>query len=255
MKCGARVTLRGMGATTTRLLLLGAVGLFEPVNGYQIRRELLSWQVERWAHVNPGSIYHGLTRLTTDGLLRRHNLPDGAREVAVYELTTAGRAELDRLIEQSITTVDIFDRRDLHAAFGLLPMVDASSAVGWLNSRLAALQEIVDEFPAATDPANNPAVPPHALRSTELWAIEARAELTWLTDVLHDLESGELSFAPAPAVWTPPADDPGTQMMADRDRYRAVIDANAPITAGRPGHPPQRAAADRRPQAEPEKST
>ena len=36
------------------MLLLGAVALFEPVNGYQIRRELLSWQVDRWAHTNPG---------------------------------------------------------------------------------------------------------------------------------------------------------------------------------------------------------
>ena len=47
-------TLHPMAATETRLLLLGTVMLFEPVNGYQLRRELLSWQVEDWAHVNPG---------------------------------------------------------------------------------------------------------------------------------------------------------------------------------------------------------
>ena len=46
-----------MAATETRLLVLGAVSLFEPVNGYQIRRELMSWEVDRWAHINPGSIY------------------------------------------------------------------------------------------------------------------------------------------------------------------------------------------------------
>ena len=44
-----------MAADETRMLLLGAVALFEPVNRYQIRRELLSWQVDRWANVNPGS--------------------------------------------------------------------------------------------------------------------------------------------------------------------------------------------------------
>ncbi len=43
-----------MAATETRLLVLGAVSLFEPVNGYQIRRELMSWEVDRWAHINPG---------------------------------------------------------------------------------------------------------------------------------------------------------------------------------------------------------
>lgn len=32
--------------STTRLLLLGAVRAFQPVHGYLIRQELLSWQVE-----------------------------------------------------------------------------------------------------------------------------------------------------------------------------------------------------------------
>ena len=79
-----------MSAHETRMLILGAVALFEPVNGYQIRRELLSWQVDRWAKTNPGSIYHGLTSLTNLGHLVRHDLVDGGREVAVYELTPAG---------------------------------------------------------------------------------------------------------------------------------------------------------------------
>ncbi|MDQ4113433.1 MAG: PadR family transcriptional regulator, partial [Actinomycetota bacterium] len=35
------------------MLLLGAVALFEPVNGYQIRRELMSWHVDQWANINP----------------------------------------------------------------------------------------------------------------------------------------------------------------------------------------------------------
>ncbi len=79
-----------MASNTTRLLLLGTVALFEPVNGYQIRRELMSWQVDRWANVNPGSIYHGLGSLVSSGLAVRHDLADGAREVAVYELTDDG---------------------------------------------------------------------------------------------------------------------------------------------------------------------
>ena len=73
-----------MATTETRLLLLGAVALFEPVNGYQIRRELLSWQVESWANIRPGSIYNGLATLTQRGDLVRHDLRDGTRQVAVY---------------------------------------------------------------------------------------------------------------------------------------------------------------------------
>lgn len=65
-----------MRSTSTQMLLLGAVGLFGPVNGYQIRRELLSWQVDRWLNVQPGSIYHALTQLSRSGLLTRHDLRD-----------------------------------------------------------------------------------------------------------------------------------------------------------------------------------
>src|SRR3954451_18969462 len=103
-----------MAAHETRMLLLGAVALFEPVNGYQIRRELLSWQVDRWANTNPGSIYHGLTTLTTQGLLGRHDLVDGGRDVAVYELTDVGRADLRTALIAALETVDPYERTAFH---------------------------------------------------------------------------------------------------------------------------------------------
>ncbi len=40
--------------SVTRLLVLGAVRIFQPTHGYFVRRELASWQVEEWAHLNPG---------------------------------------------------------------------------------------------------------------------------------------------------------------------------------------------------------
>jgi DNA-binding PadR family transcriptional regulator len=53
----------------TRLLILGAVRIFQPVHGYLVRRELMSWQVDRWAHLNPGSVYNALRSLARDGYL------------------------------------------------------------------------------------------------------------------------------------------------------------------------------------------
>ena len=82
--------LPAMAATETRLLVLGAVRLFEPVNGYQIRRELMSWEVDQWAHINPGSIYSSLSTLGKQGYVDRHDLVDGTREVAVYRARRPG---------------------------------------------------------------------------------------------------------------------------------------------------------------------
>src|SRR5688572_3387026 len=95
-----------MSAVTTRMLVLGAVQIFGPANGYQLRRELLSWEVERWAHLNPGSIYSMLTTLVKQGAIERHDLSiDDARPVAVYTGTEAGAVEFERLVFDSIATV------------------------------------------------------------------------------------------------------------------------------------------------------
>lgn len=201
------------------MLLLGAVALFEPVNGYQIRRELLSWQVDRWAHTNPGSIYHGLTSLTGQGFLARHDLVDAGREVAVYELTDDGRAELRRLMVEALETVNPYERSGFTVAFSMLPLLDRRQVVRSLTARRVELERTVAEFAAA-----KPGVaPPHATRSMLLWLDLAVAELAWLRETIEDVKDGSLAFAPGDDGWTPPEDDPGWQMSADREKYRALL--------------------------------
>ena len=37
--------------STTRMLVLALVRWLEPVHGYEVRRELVSWNVEEWANI------------------------------------------------------------------------------------------------------------------------------------------------------------------------------------------------------------
>jgi len=212
-----------VAATATRLLLLGAVGIFEPVNGYQIRRELVSWQVDRWAHLNPGSIYGGLTTLARQGHLVRHQLVDGGREVSVYELTDSGRAELERLVVTALETVELYDRSDFMAAFSMLPSVlPGDRARQSLVRRRAALEQTVAEF--AEVKMRSDAVPPHVLRGALLWYDVTVAELDWLREVIEELASGRFAIASGSEFgWSPPADHPGWQMATDRERYLALL--------------------------------
>lgn len=211
-----------MAATETRMLLLGAVAMFAPVNGYQIRRELVSWQIDRWANVNPGSIYHGLSTLTAQGLLVRHDLSDGGRDVAVYEVTETGRAELDRMLVAALEEVDPFDRVAFHVAFGMLPLLTPAQVLASLTRRRARLEEAVAEFVrGAEDPHNGP---PHARRGWLLWMDMAVSELHWLREVIEDIRAGRLKFALGDDWgWTPPPDDEGWQMATDREKYRALL--------------------------------
>jgi DNA-binding PadR family transcriptional regulator len=204
-----------MAGQETRMLLLGAVALFEPVNGYQIRRELLSWQVDRWAHTNPGSIYHGLSTLAGQGHLRRHDLVDGGREVAVYELTDVGRTELERMLVEALETVNLYETSAFHVAFSMLPLLPDGQVRRSLTARRVELERTVADL-STGKPSD---MPPHARRSVLLWLDLAVAELTWLRETIEELKHGGLD-----AAWAPPADDPGWQMNADREKYRALLD-------------------------------
>lgn len=215
-------TLRSMAGHETRMLLLGAVALFEPVNGYQIRRELMSWRVDEWANINPGSIYHALATLTEKGHLLRHDLRDGGREVAVYEISAEGRDELGRLIAGSLETVDLHDSVAFDAAFGMIALLDRPTAIRHLGTRLESLERTILELTEAAE-LNPLDAPPHAVLTVHLRIAKAKAERDWLVETLDDIRSGALTFRGEPWTWMPRADDPGWQMNADRERYRALL--------------------------------
>ena len=58
--------------SATRLLVLGAIRIMQPVHGYEVRRELISWRLEESANVKPGSIYGAIRTLEKDGLIAVH---------------------------------------------------------------------------------------------------------------------------------------------------------------------------------------
>lgn len=212
-----------MAATETRLLVLGAVSLFEPVNGYQIRRELMSREVDRWAHINPGSIYSSLATLTKRSLVQRHDLVDGTREVAVYTTTPTGRAELAQMFGQALETVELLDPLPLHTALSMSVLFDREVIAGHLGTRVDALVvHLIDlrEKYAATAAG---LAPPHVARVIELQISGAEVELAWVRALLEEIHAGGLAFAGEPMAWQPAPDDPGWQMAADRDRYLALL--------------------------------
>ncbi len=210
-----------MAATETRMLLLGAVATFEPVNGYQIRRELVSWGVEDWANIKPGSIYNGLATLAQRGELVRHDLRDGTRDVAVYELSDAGRAEFRRLFEEAITAVRPTAPLAFQTALSMLPLVTRADAKRLLGQRLENLDAEAEGYADKTVDTEH--VPPHVLALMDYWERVGKVEREWLVRLLFRIGDGELDFLGEEMGWTPAPDDPGHQMSADRERYLALL--------------------------------
>jgi DNA-binding PadR family transcriptional regulator len=210
-----------MATTETRLLLLGAVSIFEPVNGYQIRRELISWGVEEWANIRPGSIYNGLATLAQRGELVRHDLRDGGREVAVYELSDAGREEFHRLFESALTEVRSTSPLAFQTAMSMLPMTTRERAAELLRIRLQNLDDAAVEGRRREAAADQ--VPPHVQELMDYWGRIARAERDWLVQLITHVGEGAMTFRDEPWQWKPADDDPGWQIQEDRQRYLALL--------------------------------
>ncbi|WP_189114971.1 PadR family transcriptional regulator [Pilimelia terevasa] len=210
-----------MAANETRLLMLGAVKLFAPVNGYQIRRELISWEVEDWAHLRPGSIYSVLGTLARQGMLARHEVPEGSRHVAVYTLTPAGDGEFRRLFAAAVTAADRSSPTAFHTAVALLPLVPRADFLTWLTARIDTIA--ARRAGAAARYANAGAVPGHVAELAGLWERTDAVDESWCRALRARVAAGELHFAGERMDWRPDADDPGWQMHRDRAHYLRVL--------------------------------
>lgn len=215
-----------MAARETTMLVLGAVMLFEPVNGYQIRRELLSWGVDDWAHLNPGSVYSMLANQTKLGHLARYDIPEGNRTIAVYTSTPSGRCAFADQVRTALVTVDALSSLGLHTALTLVGLLPRSLYVEGLRIRMAELDRIIGDY--ATMAAGEwPHVPDHIAPLMQGRVNSMRAERVWAASYLEQIEEGKFDFGGEPVSWQMADDDPGQEMLADRERYRAFIAATA----------------------------
>jgi DNA-binding PadR family transcriptional regulator len=191
--------------STTRLLLLGVVRIFQPAYGYQLRRELLTWNVQEWANINPGSIYTGLRTLAKHGLLLE--LEEGAGNKpgrTSYKLTVDGEAEYFTLLRKSLWNVDGFRPDQMQAALSFLWSLRRDEVLAALESRIVQLEQLAKAEPfAERQIEEDPGTPNHVVEMFRITTARDRGELEW-TRSFHDrVANGAYSFAGEPPDWTP----------------------------------------------------
>jgi DNA-binding PadR family transcriptional regulator len=178
------------------MTILGLVQWMEPVHGYDVRRELLSWNADKWANVQPGSIYHALRKMTDEELLHEVTTEQvGARPArTTYGITEKGKAEFQSLLRQGwwnlAPGVDPF-----MAAFSFLPALPVEESSAALRNRATQLRAAVQQLEAATkaDWADNKPV-----FVTWLWErniLMAEAEIAWCERTAKRIEEmGQFKF-------------------------------------------------------------
>lgn len=213
-----------MASTETRMLILGAVSYFEPVNGYQVRRELLTWGLDEASNTTPGSIYSMLRTLSRQGHLDRHEVSDGGRRVSVYTTTPTGRRLFRDLVCSALMTVTPLAPLAMHLAFNFTPLIERETFTECMRARRDSLLErcaALAERLATVEEGTY--LPPHIRPSVDLMLRSARSELAWLDKLLAHLDAGGLQFRGEEPAWRPPPEDSGWQMVTDRERYRALL--------------------------------
>ncbi|HEU4421828.1 MAG TPA: PadR family transcriptional regulator [Pilimelia sp.] len=182
------------------MMILGLVRWMQPVHGYDVRRELLSWNADRWANVQPGSIYHALRKLTEEGMLREVATEQvGARPArTTYEITPKGEDEFGTLLRQSWW--DCREATDpFLVAFSFLPALPREEAVAALRNRAALLRGANDSYRAAAESGWLRQKPLHVTWMFELHAARAEGEIAWCERIAKLIESG-VSYLPDTVV-------------------------------------------------------
>ncbi|MFQ6394922.1 PadR family transcriptional regulator [Nocardia sp. KC 131] len=188
-----------MAVPTTRMLVLAIVRLFQPVHGYDVRRELLSWHADEWANVKPGSVYGALNTLQRDGLIAVEGVgQEGARpERTTYRMTTEGEKSFRDMLREAIWTSEQ-PKNPYYAAVALMPYLPKDEVVAAMRGRILKYESdlvfLEREEHRIVDGTGDPTEfePYHVADAMRLAADHVRADLTWSRKTLERIESGQL---------------------------------------------------------------
>jgi DNA-binding PadR family transcriptional regulator len=178
--------------------MLGAVRIFQPVHGYFVRRELMTWRAEEWASLNPGSVYNALRTLARDGFLEEVGTEssDGRPVRTTYRLTDDGETEFLILLRDALWQLNPNDPSRLFAGVSFMWALSREEVRAALEHRIAQA-EAFDKGLGYTisDIAANPAKPQHVAEVFRLSAARAQGEARWARALIERLDAGEYRFA------------------------------------------------------------
>ena len=184
---------------TVRLVILGLL-LDRPLYGYEIK-QIIEEHMSDWTSIAFGSIYFAIDKLAAEGFVQkvRTERESGRPSRSVYEITTAGRKEFIRLLEEQWQQ---FDRQyfPLDICLFFLDSLPRAQVRAYLALRKAALQAALTELRKhRAEQVTQPEVPWQAGAIFDHALLHLKAELQWITGLLNELESGKEQARALPA--------------------------------------------------------
>lgn len=193
----------------TRLVVLGAVRQFEPVHGYFLRRELMTWHVDEWANIQPGSIYNALKSLKQDGYIEEAGTEAAGKrpERTIYRTTPQGVVELMRMLRQTLWTVETFDTKPTMALTSFMFLLSRSEVVAALKFRMTEIDaKIASNGFDIADVGHSSTTPAYVREIFELSSLRLRAEQEWAKGLYERITAGNYVFAGDPGSRVEPVE-------------------------------------------------
>lgn len=183
--------------STTRLVVLGAIRQFQPVHGYFLRRELMSWHVDEWAKIQPGSIYNALRSLEADRYIEvvATDAEGGRPARTTYRISPAGEVELQRMLRDNLWNVTAFDTQAIMTVASFMFILSRQEVIAGLEHRLVKADAII-----ATNGYNvqdtlvSDTTPKYVREIFDLSTARLVAEKEWATRLIERLRAGDYVF-------------------------------------------------------------
>ena len=193
--------------STTRLLLLGVVRIFQPAYGYQLRRELLTWNVEDVGEHQPRLDLHRAAHAVE----ARVPAGDSSRTAAhrpgrtSYKLTADGETEYFSLLRGMLWTVDGFHPDRMQATMSFMWSLRRDEVIAALEARISQLESWLKAGPfSERHILEDPATPNHVVEMFRITNARDGGELR----VDPTSSSTGSATAPTPSPANPPTGIP-----------------------------------------------
>jgi DNA-binding PadR family transcriptional regulator len=186
------------------MMILGLVRWLQPVHGYDVRRELESWQVDEWANVAPGSIYHALRKLAEEGLLEEVATEQvGTRPArTTYRCTVKGDLQFQEMLRRYWWEYEQPTDPFL-AGFGFMPALPRGEAAAALRNRARLLRAAADTHRfALTSQFMQESKPLHVAWMFELLVARLEVEIAWCERIAARIEGGASLFPEQMVQWS-----------------------------------------------------
>lgn len=185
-------------SSITRLVVLGAVHQFQPVHGYFLRRELMTWHVDEWANVQAGSIYNALRSLEKDGYVKESGTESEGKRPArtTYSITPEGEVEFLRMFRSVLWTVEVFDAKTVMVVPSFMHVLSRQEVIDALAHRVSDIDAIaLTNAYNIEDTKRSETTPGYVREIFELSTFRLRAEQQWAVDLRERLLAGDYVFA------------------------------------------------------------